>query len=180
MTELGAEWVADSEGVPRRVAARVVLFDSSGRILLAHGHDAHQPEHHWWFTIGGGLEPGESPRQGAVRELREETGIRLDPEVLVGPILYRRAEFDFLNVTARQDEWFFLAHSSTTSLDFGGWTDLERDVLDGQRWWTLDDLEEESTHTEVYPRGLTTLAREWREGWDGSLMRLEEGLTSGN
>ena len=111
-----------------------------------------------------------------MRELREETGIHLAPEVLVGPVLYRRAEFDFLNVTARQDEWFFLAHSETTALDSAGWTALERDVIDGQRWWDLDDLERESAHIEVYPRGLGGLARGWREGWDGSLMTLEEGF----
>lgn len=32
-----------------------------------------------WSTPGGFLEVGESPREGAARELREETGVRVDP-----------------------------------------------------------------------------------------------------
>lgn len=175
MTELGPEWVPDADGVPHREAARVVLFDARGRLLLAIGHDHHQPGRHWWFTIGGGLAPSETPRRGAVRELWEETGIVVDPSELVGPVLYRRAEFDFLNVTARQDEWFFVAHTTSTALDHSGWTDLERDVIDGQRWWDLDALESEQEHTEVYPHGLAALARGWRGGWDGRLLEVAEG-----
>ena len=34
----------------------------------------------WWFTPGGGLDPGESHRDGAVRELFEETGLRCEAE----------------------------------------------------------------------------------------------------
>lgn len=175
MTDLGEEWVPDGQGVPHREAGRVVLFDPRGRLLLAIGHDLHQPDRHWWFTIGGGLMPGESPREGASRELREETGIRVEPSTLVGPVLHRRAEFDFLNVTARQDEWFFLAHTPHVGLDRAGWTDLERAVIDGQQWWDLDDLEEESHRVQVYPRNLVALARSWRQGWDGRMLTLEEG-----
>ena len=175
MTELGADWVPDAEGVPHREAARVVLFDPSGRVLLAIGHDHHEPGRHWWFTIGGGLEPGESPREAAVREVREETGIRLDPGALEGPVMYRRAEFVFHNVTARQDEWFFLGRTTHTDLDRSGWTDDERDLIDGQRWWDLAGLERERRRVEVFPRDLVNLARRWQSGWDGSLLRVDEG-----
>lgn len=53
------DWPRDSEGYPHRQAARVVLFDARGRLLLAIGHDADDPERQWWFTIGGGIEEGE-------------------------------------------------------------------------------------------------------------------------
>lgn len=175
MTDLGPEWVPDEQGIPHREAGRVVLFDPAGRLLLAIGHDLHQPDRHWWFTIGGGLVAEESPREGASRELREETGIRVLPSQLVGPVLYRRAEFDFLNVTARQDEWFFLAHTARVALDRAGWTDLEREVVDGQKWWDLDELEAESRRVQVYPRDLVTLARSWRQGWDGTTLTVHEG-----
>ena len=116
------DWPVDADGYPHREAARVLLFDDAGRVLLAKGHDEDQPERSWWFTIGGGIEEGEDPRSAAVREVFEETGIELAPDDLVGPVLYRTAEFDFLAVTARQDEWFFLAHTPSTALSREGWT----------------------------------------------------------
>ncbi|TML29501.1 MAG: NUDIX domain-containing protein, partial [Actinobacteria bacterium] len=62
-----------TEAIPRR-ASRVLVVDEAGRVLLFHGFDPARPEHGYWFTVGGGLDPGESAVQGAVRELFEETG----------------------------------------------------------------------------------------------------------
>ncbi|MGH3586767.1 MAG: NUDIX domain-containing protein, partial [Pseudonocardia sp.] len=56
-----------------RVAARVLLVDPAQRLLLFHGADPHVPEKSFWFTAGGGLEPGEELLPAAVRELSEET-----------------------------------------------------------------------------------------------------------
>ena len=174
MSALGDEWPLDEDGYPHREAARVVLFDESNRLLLAQGHDRDQPERQWWFTIGGGIMAGETPREAAVRELFEETGIRLDPEGLVGPVLYRRAEFDFLSVTGRQDEWFFLGRTRARALTDDGWTDLERDVIDEQRWWDVEELAAEQVNCEVYPRDLVDRVRAWLKGWDGRLRVVEE------
>jgi len=38
----------------------------------------------YWHTIAGGVEQGESAYEAAVRELREETALRLDPLAPVG------------------------------------------------------------------------------------------------
>ncbi|MBC7679310.1 MAG: NUDIX domain-containing protein, partial [Pseudorhodobacter sp.] len=60
-----------------RTAARVLLLDGRDRVLLFRGGDPHLPERGtWWFTPGGGLDPGEQTVDGAVRELFEETGLR--------------------------------------------------------------------------------------------------------
>ena len=173
MSALGDEWPVDSEGYPHREAARVVLFNEEDRLLLARGHDRDEPERSWWFTIGGGIMAGESPREAAVRELFEETGIRLEENELLGPVAYRSAEFDFLAVTARQDEWFFIARTrKSLVLVHDGWTELERDVIDEQRWWGLDEIDAEEC--EIYPRRLTEFARAWLKGWDGVVKRIIE------
>lgn len=167
------DWPLDADGYPHREAARVLLFDDAGRLLLAKGHDEDQPERHWWFTIGGGIEEGEEPRVAAVREVLEETGLRLRPEDLIGPVLYRCAEFDFLAVTARQDEWFFVAHAPSTTLSRRGWTLLERSVIDAQRWWDIDEAEAQ-IEDDLYPARILQYARQWRGGWDGQMIRLTD------
>ena len=50
-----------------------------------------------WILPGGGLHRGEDPRSGAVRELREETGISLRPDRLqpLGKNIYRDKGFHF-------------------------------------------------------------------------------------
>lgn len=59
--------------------AGVILVDERGWILLQE-RDEHAPiDPDSWGLSGGHLEPGESPAEGALRELEEETGVRLDP-----------------------------------------------------------------------------------------------------
>ncbi len=58
---------------PVRHAARVVLLDPQARVLLMR-YDDPPPNGTNWSTPGGGLEPGESHHEAALRELAEETG----------------------------------------------------------------------------------------------------------
>ena len=48
------DWPVDADGFPHREAARVLLFDDSGRVLLAKGHDEDQPERFWWVPSSTG------------------------------------------------------------------------------------------------------------------------------
>ena len=51
-------------------AVGAAVFDGEGRLLLGrHVDDG------LWATIGGSMEPGESPQAAALRELLEETGL---------------------------------------------------------------------------------------------------------
>ncbi|WP_202879335.1 NUDIX domain-containing protein [Nocardioides cynanchi] len=65
-----------------RAFACVILVDAEGRLLLQE-RDEHAPiDPETWGMPGGHLDPGEDPEAGALRELREETGIRLPPGTL--------------------------------------------------------------------------------------------------
>lgn len=172
---LGDDWVLGADGLRFRRAARVILLDADDRLLLVRGHDADQPERSWWFTVGGGMEPGEDVRSAAVREVREETGLVLDPGALVGPVLTRSAVFDFFAEHCRQDEEIFLARVDPGEQDGAGsardgWTSVELTVLDELRWWHLDDLERVTL--EVFPAGLVSLVRPLLGGWDGTTRHL--------
>lgn len=60
-------------------AASAVVVDDDGRILLARRRD-----NQLWTIPGGGMEPGETIAQTAVREVKEETGIDVEVVRLVG------------------------------------------------------------------------------------------------
>lgn len=140
-----------------RRAARVILFDEQDRVLLFRGIDSTRPDAApWWFTPGGGLEPGETTRDAALREVLEETGIRL-PSV-IGPVLDRETDFTFEGEPLHQYEQFFIAHVHGVEIDSSGWSELEKRMMLESRWWSLDELE--STSETIYPENLADLVRE--------------------
>ncbi|WP_084010777.1 NUDIX domain-containing protein [Pseudofrankia sp. DC12] len=150
------EWPED---VTARVAGRVVLLDPSDAFLLIRAHDpflAESPT--WWHVPGGGLDPGESPEQGAIREIAEEVGIRLTD---VGPVAGTRvSRFQFAGRHYVQTESFFVVRlPERVDVDATAWTDLERRSTLGWRWWTVEEVR--ATAETVYPRRLTTLVSGW-------------------
>jgi 8-oxo-dGTP pyrophosphatase MutT (NUDIX family) len=62
-------------------AVSVHIRDDAGRLLLVHQIDRQQ-----WGTVGGAIEPGESPSEAAVREAREETGLEVELTGLVAAL----------------------------------------------------------------------------------------------
>ncbi len=161
--------MAAAEATPRE-AARVLILDESDRLLVLRGHDPAMPERSWWFTPGGGLDDGETTREAAAREAREETGYVLDPAALVGPVWERTAVFDFMERPYVQHEEFFLARvDAATPRQEVVWTEVERDTLEAVAWMSAGDLRD--ADIEVFP---TTLAEALATvlPWDGALRHL--------
>jgi 8-oxo-dGTP pyrophosphatase MutT (NUDIX family) len=124
-----------------RLAARVLLVDGEGRVLLFHGCDPAAPEAgQWWFTPGGGRDDGESAQECAVRELREETGLALDPGALGSVVHERLTVFPFDGTTYRQSEDYFLVRIDAHEVDTAGFSEVENRFVLGHRWWHPDDL----------------------------------------
>ncbi len=170
VSSLGPDWRVASDGVREREAARVLLLDGSGRALLVRGHDLDQPERSWWFTVGGGIEPGETPAQAALREVREETGIVLAEADLIGPVVTRSAVFDFFRESCRQFEVIFAARVEVEEFDRSGWTAAEQEVLDELRWVTADELRAQPV--EVFPMELPELIDLLQRPWQGPVRQL--------
>ena len=63
-----------------RLAAYAVIVDEREQVLLALWNEGERPQ---WTLPGGGVELHETPEQGAIRELLEETGY----DVEVGRVL---------------------------------------------------------------------------------------------
>lgn len=168
---LGPDWRLAPDGLRERDAARVVLLDDAGRVLVVRGHDVDRPDRSWWFTLGGGIDAGESAVEAALREVREEAGLTLAPGDLVGPVLTRTGIFDFYAETCRQHEVFFLAHlPGGHTPDRSGWTDVEREVLDEMAWLSAAQLR--SQPLEVFPNELPDVVDALVAGWDGAVRHL--------
>lgn len=73
---------------PAPTASALVVRD--GRVLLA--RRARPPRQGLWDTPGGFVEPDELPEDAVVRELREETGLEVEPVRLIGFFLDRYGE----------------------------------------------------------------------------------------
>jgi predicted acetyltransferase/ADP-ribose pyrophosphatase YjhB (NUDIX family) len=140
--------------VQKRRAARVLLIDEVGRVLLFRGGDPHRPEAGtWWLTVGGGVDDGETVEEAARREVREETGLTVTE---LGPVVLERSiEFEFESVLLDQDESFFAVRVNGFEIDTAEWSDVERRSMFEHRWWTRDELA--ATSDTVYPEGLHEL-----------------------
>lgn len=132
-----------------RLTARVLLFDPLGRILLMKGRLPHRPASSAaWFTVGGGVEEGESLAQGALREITEETGFT---QVELGPVVWTRQGEGVLVSGERVlfKESYIVARCAGGEPSREGWADYETDLIDDIRWWTLEELA--LTTDRVYP-----------------------------
>ena len=136
-----------------RQAARVLLVDGDGRILLQNCCDPSSGDAgSWWNTLGGGIDPGETPVQAAARELAEETGLRVTPEQLGEVVHTRLTEFPFGGDHYRQSEDYFLLRTDAFDAAPTAHSDVELVAVLGLRWWTVEELR--ATAERVYPEEL--------------------------
>lgn len=138
----------------RRHAVRVLVLAADAVLLFADS-DPGLAGSSWWFTPGGGIDPGESPVDAAVRELAEETGLCVDAQDMLGPIAHRVVTHGFSDQITVQDEEFFAVRTAGFTLDVSGHTEDERLTIQGHRWWPLDALAD--TDHPVWPANLAEL-----------------------
>ena len=150
----------DEPGLPsrnaplERRAARVLLLDERGRVLLV----SHLPGggRRVWTAPGGGLQPDEDHLTAARRELVEELGVEVDP----GPCIWQRSvTFSFHGVWLCQHERWHLVRAELDARQ----APLVDVAIDEARWWSLRELETTDEH--LAPRRLPELlAALLREG----------------
>ena len=147
-----------------RTSARVVLLDDEGAVLLLCGSDpaitaADAPR--WWFTVGGRILPGEPLAQAAARELAEETGLRVSPDQLVGPVWRRESTINFNGAVMTSEEYYFVHRTRRFDPDTADRTELELRYIHQHRWCDAAVIAEfEAIGQRVHPRQLVALLPE--------------------
>ena len=154
-----------------RPAARVVVLDPAGRVLLLGARLTGPPATPgavlFWYTPGGGVEDGESPREAAARELAEEIGLLVAPATLEGPVWLRRHVEPFAGLVFDSRETYFVLRDVVHEVDPRGRTELELLGEEPHRWWSVADIA--GSEETFAPERLHALVADLLEGpWTGA------------
>lgn len=119
-----------------------LLLERDGEVLLVRRERA--PFKGQWDIPGGFLEADEAPEGGARREAREETGLRIAIDGLLGVYHDRNGEDHTINV-------YYLAHPT-------GGRERAGDDASELRWFAIDRLPRRI----AFPGHTRAVLRDWR------------------
>jgi 8-oxo-dGTP pyrophosphatase MutT (NUDIX family) len=149
--------VGSAENPVPRQGARVLLLDAAGRIMLVRGSDPARPGSRYWYTLGGGLDPGETVAEAGVRELFEEAGLRVAQAELGQVVWEETTDFPYDGAWYRQSQAFYLLRVDAWEVNVDGLAAGEEHYIHEHRWWSLADIS--NTDETIYPRDLTDILR---------------------
>jgi 8-oxo-dGTP pyrophosphatase MutT (NUDIX family) len=89
--------VTEPSDIPEPEPVVAAIVTSHAGVLIARRNDGTPP----WTFIAGKIEPGESPADAAIREVKEETGLRIRVGGIIGRRVHPRTGRTMVYVAAR-------------------------------------------------------------------------------
>ena len=136
-----------------RNSIKVLLLNERQELLLMCADDptttSKDGKYHgrFWFPVGGEINPGESVKEAATREIYEETGIK---EVEFGPVVWF-GEFDLVlaGTPTHLKQTFIVAKTKQHKVSLENLTEEEKKVVKKTAWFSLEKIQN-STEV-IYP-----------------------------
>jgi 8-oxo-dGTP pyrophosphatase MutT (NUDIX family) len=138
-----------------RSAVRLIVLDARERVLLLHTRDLSSENFgSAWELPGGGIEPGESLFDAALRELREETGLLLDRAYPLRATWHRDVTYDYRGERRLQHEAIAIVRfdSAVPPIVTTSRVGFEAEDHFEYRWWTQEEIV--SSSELFFPRSL--------------------------
>lgn len=150
--------IPDDLPVVERSVVRLVVLDADERLLLFYTRYPSQPDlGTWWELPGGGIDPGETYLEAAIRELREETGIAVLADQVGPPTWRRSATFRYWDGRRLQHEVVVPVRVAgrAPAIDESGRFDYEKEEYIDFRWWPVAEVA--GSRERFYPGRLPAL-----------------------
>lgn len=131
----------DPEKLPKEEKAGGVIFtEKDGEKMIGLVHDVFG----YWTLAKGGVEKGETSEEGAIREIKEKTGLDVEVVKLLGQNEYVASHPEKGKILKQVSYYLVKTPYKEMSLNSNG-------GLDDAKWFKLSELENINTYDDILP-----------------------------
>lgn len=145
---LNAQNLLEEEIDEEVTRVKALMINSDNKILLGYSYDTYQ-------FPGGHLEKDEDPIEGLIREIKEETGIEINKDIIHPFMMLRHLSRNYFNKGKNRCNkiiYYIIKTDEKINMDNTNYTDYEKEGDFRLMYLNLDEVEETLIdHSNKYP-----------------------------